>query len=110
MTHQEESVASHKSLIAAYGNTWPMRKRWRVEGSAGGNSRMLMKHTANRAANRYGGRVVEVIPFTPIQERQAANMPACPRCKAKAGKPCKTAKKTIAKPHLVRWEALHEGT
>ena len=56
MTHLEQSMATHKELVAKYANKWPNRKRWRVEGSRGGNSRLLMHHTAQaaRASSRRG--------------------------------------------------------
>jgi hypothetical protein len=109
MTHLEQSAATHKQLVAKYANKWPNRKRWRVEGSRGGNSRLLMHHTAQAARAKYGGAVVEVIPFKPLAERQAAGMPTCPRCKAEAGKPCTSKSDAITKPHLVRWESHNDS-
>jgi len=108
VTFLEESMATHGQLVAEYANKWPNRKRWRVEGSRGGNSRMLMKDTATAACARYGGKVVEVIPSIPLAERQAAKMPACPRCEAVAGKPCQSRNAKVVKPHLVRWAALND--
>ncbi len=40
---------------------WP-RRRFRVEGGAMGNSRLLGKKAAQRAAREYGGHVHELIP------------------------------------------------
>lgn len=41
--------------------TWP-RRRWRVEGSLGGNSYLLTRQRAEDAQAQFGGRVVERIP------------------------------------------------
>jgi hypothetical protein len=108
VTHLEQSMATHTALVKQYGNKWPNRKRWRVEGSRAGNSRLLMNHTAVATCARYGGKVVEVIPMIPLAERQAAKMPTCPRCEAPAGKPCKSRNAKVVKPHLVRWDKLND--
>lgn len=47
--------------VLEYGGRWPAR-RFRVEGSPFGNSRLLRAADAELAARRYGGQVVEVAP------------------------------------------------
>jgi hypothetical protein len=47
--------------VLEYGGRWPAR-RFRVEGSPLGASRLLRAADAERAAERYGGAVVEVAP------------------------------------------------
>lgn len=43
---------------------WPL-KRWRIEGTAAGNSRLLGEREAHKQRGRLGGTVVEVIPSRP---------------------------------------------
>jgi hypothetical protein len=100
-----EAVATHKELIAEYGRKSPLtRRRWRTEGSRAGNSRLLTLTKARDARAKYGGRVVEVIPFTSLAIRQAAGLKVCPHCKASAGEPCKSSSGATVTPHLKRWE------
>lgn len=99
-----EAKATHKQLVAKHASKFPItRKRWRLEGTRAGNSRLLMLETANLSRARYGGKVVEVIPFTPLAVRQAAKLPECPHCKAEKAKPCKSSNGKIVTPHLRRW-------
>lgn len=101
-----ESRAERKDLVAEYANKYPIiRRRWRVEDTrAAGNSRLLTHEKAKEARAKYGGRVCEVIPFTPLAERQAAKLLACPHCKAEKAKPCKSANGRVVTPHQARWE------
>ena len=81
----------------------PLRRRFRVEGTAAGNSRLLTKSKAKETRNRHGGHIAEVIPFTPLAVRQAADLPDCKHCKVEAGKPCKSNTDKVRVPHMVRW-------
>lgn len=90
---------------------WPTR-RWRVEGSRAGNSRLLHKKTADHTRLKYGGSVVELIPAPPPPNYAdsdlypAVHKGACPRCKAPIGAPCFTDKKKPRRPHSARDELL----
>ena len=108
MSPEQEARASRTRLIHEYGNRSPMlRRRWRVEGSQAGNSRLLTRPKAIETKARYGGQVCQVIPMVPLENRLSANMPKCPFCKVAKGKPCETRSGKISKPHLKRWEAFH---
>lgn len=100
-----EALASHAELVAKYANKYPItRRRWRVETGEVGNSRLLTHEKAQLTCARYGGRIAHIIPFTPLAERQAAKLKACPHCEAKAGKPCKSNQGNVVTPHKARWE------
>ncbi len=100
-----ESKATHAQLKAKHEGKSPIiRRRWRVEGTNLGNSYLLTHTKAINACVCYGGRVVEVIPFTSLAERQAAKLKACPHCEAKRGKPCKSSLGRVVTPHAKRWE------
>lgn len=100
-----EARAERKDLVAEYANKYPItRRRWRVEGTRVGHSRLLTHEKAQLTCARYGGRVVQIVPFTPLAERQALNLKACPLCKAKASKPCKSKHGRVVTPHVARWE------
>lgn len=100
-----EARATHNELAARHANAYPItRRRWRVEGTRAGNSRLLTHTSAINCCVAYGGKVVNVIPFTPLAERQAAKLPDCPRCHAANGKPCKSSLGRVVTPHQVRWE------
>ena len=85
-----------------------IRRRFRVEGTPIGNSHLLMKSQARNTALAHGGKVVEVIPFTSLAERQAQEMPVCGRCEAAKGKPCKSSTGKLRTPHMVRWAAFND--
>lgn len=83
---------------------WP-RRRYRVEGSRCGPSRLVRHRVAVKLQRQYGGTVVEVIPPYRTRERQKwqevyDGLPVCPRpwCAAKPGEPCKDR----LKPHVLR--------
>jgi hypothetical protein len=87
----EEAMAWARSK-----KNWPTR-RFRVEGSYAGNSRLLPKKLAERTREKYGGKLVEVIPLPTISgepkktlnQSRVADMPACPKCGAGVGWACK---------------------
>lgn len=64
-----EAGATHEELIEraielhADGYGWPRRK-YRVEGTYVGNSRLLYLGEAQATQRRYGGHIVQVIPST----------------------------------------------
>lgn len=101
-----EARATRAKLVSAYADQYPIiRRRWRVEDTrAAGNSRLLTYERAQLTCAQYGGRVVQVIPFTPLAERQAARLKACPLCKSKEHKPCKSKHGRVVTPHMARWE------
>jgi hypothetical protein len=98
---------------------WPSR-RFRVEGSRVGSSYLLTKKRAESTQRQMGGLVVEVISERPKEAKaprvtksaeRAIAMPACPKCSAEAGKPCRTAGAGAVRevpPHEVRVVA-HEA-
>ena len=102
-----EAMATHEELRAHYKEALRlrmMRRRFRVEGTRAGNSYLLTKTSAIETRARHGGKIAEVIPFTSLPERQAATLPACPRCKVEKGKPCVSSSKKVRAPHQARWE------
>ena len=99
-----ESVATHDQLRERFAKRVPsVRRRFRVEDTPAGNS-LLTKQRAQDTRARFGGKVVEVIPFVSLPERQAANLGKCPRCEAPGGKPCKSSAGHAVVPHMARWE------
>lgn len=102
-----ESTATHQEIKAKHGLADYFVRRFRVEGSPIGNSRLLRRHDAVAAATTHGGDVVEVIPSTSAAVRHAMPMPACPVCEVEAGKPCKSGSKKMRPPHAKRWRAFH---
>jgi len=105
---------------------WTSR-RFRVEGSRGGNSFLVGKKRAESIQAKMGGRVVDVVGKAPPKvrttkaEEAAAFLPACPSCGVAAGKPCvrraplavtqampSKAKASTVKPHKKRVD-LHEA-
>lgn len=94
---------------------WP-RKRFRVEGSAAGNSMLLSKIEARRTQSRYGGEIVELLPEMPSLDRlhqdAAAGLPPCPKCHAAADHPCVKAggrRSTYQKPTLPHRARVREA-
>ena len=67
-------------------------RRWRLEGTAAGNSRFVGRATAERLQRRYGGKVVHYQPprREPKVEAAARELGECPRCKASPGQPCRS--------------------
>ena len=105
-----EAKATRKELEAKHANKSPItRRRWRVEGTHAGNSRLLTELKAKDTRAKYGGAVHEVIPFTPIEVRQAKDLPACPYCEAAKGEPCQSSEGNTVAPHAKRWEVHHDG-
>ena len=72
---------------------WPSR-RFRVEGSRAGNSKLVCERDAIGMRIQYGGEVVELVPSAralarkSVYEVAAEDLGECPRCKAPDGKPC----------------------
>lgn len=100
-----EALASRAELKDKHAGKFPIiRRRWRIEGTRVGHSRLLTHEKAKETRARYGGRAHQIIPFTPLAERQAAKLKACPHCGAYAGKPCKSKHGNVVTPHRARWE------
>ena len=100
-----EATATHAQLKAKHQGKFPIiRRRFRVEGTQVGNSRLLTWEKAMDTRGRYGGSIAEVIEFKPLAERQALNLKACPHCEVAAGKPCKSNHGKVVPPHAKRWE------
>lgn len=118
------NAAAHEATISAAdaiewakgqregGARWP-RRRWRVEGTSAGNSKLLTEERAIKVQRRTGGKVVLVIPtptelgLAPMTANQAlaVGLPTCSVCQREAGEPCRTPKGKSRKPHSDRIEA-----
>jgi hypothetical protein len=61
---------------------WPAR-RFRVEKSRAGNSRLVSLRVAHEMKDKYGGEIVELIEHAAIQ--LGRSMKKCKQCDAKAG-------------------------
>lgn len=106
-----ECAATHGEILDRYRDRIRfslIRRRFRVEDSIAGNSCLLMKTKASAIAARFRGKVVEVIPFTTLAERQAAGMPECSHCAAPKGMPCKSKTEKTRTPHMVRWADFND--
>jgi hypothetical protein len=85
---------------------WPKR-RWRLEGSRAGNSRLLRETQAINMKSLYGGTIVELIPAgkggrKTRFEVAAEDMPRCPYCKQRKNRPCKASDGSPRMPHAKR--------
>jgi hypothetical protein len=78
---------------------WPAR-RFRVEKSRAGNSRLVSLRVAHEMKDKYGGEIVELIEHAAIQ--LGRSMKKCKQCDAKAGAPCKSGAGNLRKPHSKR--------
>ena len=88
-------------------NRWPAR-RFRIEKSRCGSSRLVSAEKAHRLQKRYGGVVVEVIP-PPVRKRfpnqfdaLGALMDTCPHCGVEEGLACRAPRGVKVRPHRVR--------
>lgn len=88
--------------------SWP-RRRWRLEGSRAGNSRLLRETQAINMQQLYGGERIELIPAAGDGEAKknrfqvaAEDMPKCPHCKESKGKPCRRPDGGQRMPHHKR--------
>ena len=88
-------------------NRWP-RRRFRLQESRVGPSRLVSKEKADRLRERYGGYVAEVIP-PPVRKRfpnqfdaLGALMAECPHCGVEEGLACRAPRGAKARPHRVR--------
>lgn len=82
---------------------WPSR-RFRLEGSLAGNSRLVKWNLATEMQRSYGGTVVELIPEKPERtktryESASTGMSKCPKCKETKGKACRTPHGGQRMPH-----------
>lgn len=85
-----ESTMTPEQVLAMFGERWKLpARRFRVEGSSAGVSRLVSKTTAQSTQKQWS--------------LKAAKMPACIRCGAEAGKGC-TKKGVVGSvpPHSVR--------
>lgn len=129
MTPLEESALSPEEAVgyaeSYYENhqRWPWR-RYRVEGTAAGNSKLLIDMAAENACRKYGGTIVELIPtraryladrgLTGRYSRadaMAEDLPACPKCQAAAGHACTlpTGQKRVPHSNRTKLHAAMEG-
>lgn len=99
-----EATASAAELAAHYAHSIPVRRRWRLEGTLAGNSRLVTRALAERLRSRYGGGIVQVFELRPLCERQALALPECPVCTVAAGEPCISKLGNPRRPHARRWE------
>jgi hypothetical protein len=81
-------------------------RRFRLEKSRAGNSRLVSAWKAGELKSKYGGEVVELIPRPPPRmspKRKAAlKLGPCPKCNASAKEPCKRPSGDICYPHRKR--------
>ena len=92
---REEAIAWAKNLRG-----WPSR-RYRLERSRAGSSRLVTKWDALNLKSLYGGEVMELIPSAAYH--LAKSLKKCPTCKARARRPCKTSAGAKRRPHKNRW-------
>lgn len=106
----ETQVSADDVLAAAVDkNRFPTR-RFRVEGTHVGNSRLLSERDAQGTALRYGGQMVELVTRETFVVAQAktsggSGLPECVRatCFAEAGKPCRNKAGEICSAHACRF-------
>jgi hypothetical protein len=83
-------------------------RKFRVEGTPVGNSRLLCLPTAKRVQTKLGGKIVNYRPRPelPPLERAAkeAGLPPCPLCGAAPGTACRTVgwRGARRRPHAIR--------
>lgn len=79
---------------AAKQSKWPLMRRFRLEGSRAGNSRLVTKIHGDSLKSQYGGTLVELLdpppPRRSKREEAADGLPACRWCRVLANEPCKT--------------------
>lgn len=86
---------------------WP-RRRFRLEQSRAGSSRLVIHGLAERLQKQYGGEIVEVIPAPVRRERitryeeEALHLAECSWCGAAAGAACKAPRGAQVWAHKVR--------
>lgn len=80
------------------------RRRWRVEGTPAGNSRLVTLEVAWKLQARTGGEVVEVVMAGKGGRRSRwLALAGCPVCYANGGNPCVTRdRRTARRPHRAR--------
>jgi hypothetical protein len=68
-------------------------RKFRLEGTPGGNSRLLFLSTAQRLQAKFGGRIVNYRPraeLSPLEQAaRDADLPACPYCGVRTGAACR---------------------
>lgn len=81
-------------------------RKFRLEGTAAGNSRFVCRETALRLQAKYGGRIVNYRPgrdrSRSVYEAAAAELGPCPRCEAPARAACMTVLGRPRHPHRAR--------
>jgi len=97
----EESQWTTKQAVAwARGlRHWPSR-RFRVEKSRAGNSRLISARLADEMKGRYGGEIIEMIEHVALE--LGRDMRKCKQCDAKAGAPCVAGSGNLRRPHSKR--------
>lgn len=77
-------------------------RKYRLEGSVAGNSKLVYKRTAEKLRAMYGGTIVNMRPRQPSKYIEAAReLGPCPRCKMPAGVACRAGSGRRA-PHAGR--------
>ena len=107
LRHTWEAKATHQELRARHELEDRFVRRFQVEGTAIGNSRLLRRCDAVASQSAHGGAIVEVLPLLSAAVRHATPMPACPVCEVEAGKPCKSSTGKQRVPHPKRWRVFH---
>lgn len=97
----EEAIAWAEGL-----SRWTTR-RYRLEGSRAGNSRLVTLWHVKALKAEYGGEIVELIPpkgppaLSANQER-AVGLDACPHCGVEPNDPCVAPRGAMVPPHVKR--------
>jgi hypothetical protein len=121
MTRAEAIEWAEKRFARA--GHWPTR-RYRVQDSRAGTSKLLSKTEAHGTMTRYGGKIVELVPsrvdylaeFKGVRLdpypmlTSARDLPECPTCKAPTGTPCKRGDGEPMWPHVRRIKAVGYAT
>ena len=82
------------------------KARWRLEGSAAGNSKLVTLAAARKLQDRYGGTIVEMLPpgwiKTRVDVQRAAGLPYCPMCRVDPDAACRDRLGNLRPPHDAR--------
>jgi len=99
---EEEAQAWASSLKRA------TSRRFRLEGSLAGNSRLVSETQVHQLKTRFGGEIVELIlrrePRLSKRRQAAIGLGVCPHCHALSDAPCLRPDQTVCAPHAKRKE------
>jgi len=105
---RESQYTPQEALELAVLSGAKFRRRFRVEGSAAGTSRLVTKSSAKRLRKRYGGQIVELVPDlwhkSPANVLRANGLPYCPTCRVEPDEACRHPKGAMRPPHEARMQ------